>query len=340
MNPKLLSLGPVFPNMNLPPGGKKGSFEGDGFACELINRIRSPGTAPERSANRPAPDGQDKLDQSMLQWGMLPQWLPVSLPSSDNTPPGPITPQADAPIQGSRPAEPRLVAHPSEDRPATRALRETRSGWTALPLDHVSSPVEVTRSEKSHQSTFQGETQTETPPVSESCTEAPSDPHGQRALAEHDIVQQGSADASEIRGDEALVVEPNDDSTHRTQPPARTSAPSASVGLEEMLPPSMERDHVRIHLDKQLSIEMTTRGQHVEVTLSGTAAAITPLKDIGPELGASLEQGGYSLDGFEAREEGEQPSPREQQPKDEEPIRPARPRGHEQRLQARSGRYA
>ncbi|MEQ1504716.1 MAG: hypothetical protein ABMB14_20930, partial [Myxococcota bacterium] len=78
---------------------------------------------------------------------------------------------------------------------------------------------------------------------------------------------------------------------------------------DDPLPSPAVTDQVRIRLDRELSVDVHTRGHRVDVTVRGTDPAVEPLKGIGPELDASLVASGFSLGSFSARGDQAPPQP-------------------------------
>jgi hypothetical protein len=58
---------------------------------------------------------------------------------------------------------------------------------------------------------------------------------------------------------------------------------------------------IRVELDSDLAVEVSTDGQGIEVVVEGSKDAIDPLRDLGPEMENALAQSGFSHDGFHAR---------------------------------------
>lgn len=141
--------------------------------------------------------------------------------------------------------------------------------------------------------------------ISEAPEAAPaaSEPHEAQAEAPAEAQTEAQTEPPEA-GNLAPSAGASAPERPRAQAPSEVAVPLAELA-EAPLPPAVEREQVRILLDRQLSVEVSTQGNRVEVTLSGSAMALEPLKAIAPELGASLRQDGYQLEHFAARDEGQ-----------------------------------
>lgn len=361
MNPKLSSLGPVFPGREAPTGRLR-ALGGDGFAHELRALVRPTAKAPP-----PGPGDLDNPDPQTLSWAALsaavPQVSPTEIPSLGidtsahlsaspaslrDTPPYPESGERSSPV--ARDLEPEERREPHARRsgharsPVSDALTESRKrGW---PLG-VSSLSHRARAEAAPQQ----------PRASREATRAEGAPR-----APDDLEASAPERASFEERPASSETEPPPEQGHelreeqgRSEPASQPAPRFASRievddaehvlpprSLDELLPPLFERDAVRIHVDKQLSVDVSAHGSRVEVTLSGLPQAIEPLRDIGPELGASLSDGGYSLDSFSANSEGEDGSPHgERAPRPEaQPSKGVAPKGDAPKAPALRGRYA
>jgi hypothetical protein len=320
MIPKPVALGPTFPAC-APRKGAEGLGAlgaglaedfADGFAHEVLSAIRPPARPPGKRPNEVPAE---------LSWAVLlgapPDKLVLPSPSSSSPPRAGTRVEASERGNLPRPAPP---AEDRPDKPATRLMREVRRDWVALPMPETGPAPEV--------SWVQQEPGAPEPELSTEPTPEPP------------------LEAQPVE----VTEEPLLDSPLERSPPQATPAARAAPVAEprspfepleppvpelEPLPPAFERESVRIRVDSQLAVEVTTRGRHVDVLISGSAPAIEPLKHLGPELGSQLLQDGYSLDDFEARDDGRGEQPSEEQEREQPPVRPVRPR-----RSARSGRYA
>jgi hypothetical protein len=301
MIPKPIALGPTFP----PTVGLKGADalgilgEGfsEGFAHEVLAAIRAP-VRPKAKAETEVP--------VELPWAVL-----LGTPADRAALP---SPSAEAPAPRRAGLEPRELPRVAEARPAgpaTHLLREVRRDWVALPMPETGPLPEVVWVQQE--------------PVEE--------PVGVELVEVEPVeVQQLEEPLLEVPVQRPL---PEGGTPVRTVPRFEAVELLEQAGPElEPLPPAFEREVVRIRVDSQLAVEVTTRGRHVDVLISGSPAAIEPLRDMAVELGSQLLQDGYSLDDFEAHDE--EPGGQSSQEQEEQaPVRPVRAR-----KVVRGGRYA
>ena len=64
----------------------------------------------------------------------------------------------------------------------------------------------------------------------------------------------------------------------------------------------LEGERLRIQIEHDLFVEVTTIDEGVEVMVEGLREFLTPLQDIGPELERELERSGFSLNDFQTQE--------------------------------------
>lgn len=62
---------------------------------------------------------------------------------------------------------------------------------------------------------------------------------------------------------------------------------------------------LRIKVDDELSLDVSTRSGRVDVSADGTTRAVAEIQDLGPELAASLRELGFELGGFSQQERGD-----------------------------------
>ncbi|MEZ4242109.1 MAG: hypothetical protein R3F59_39330, partial [Myxococcota bacterium] len=171
------------------------------------------------------------------------------------------------------------------------------------------------------------------PPEADRAAE-PDSPHGPPvdAVSHAEVTQ----DAAEAPVD--AVVSPADPGglappSREPAEAARAAAPSVPDVPDAPEVPELPTPHahlaekVRVQVDADLAVEVSTRGHRVDVHLSGAHEAVAPLRDLGPELDASLVASGFQLGSFGAeaqqqegqREraagaEGDEARPAERQP--------------------------
>lgn len=119
-------------------------------------------------------------------------------------------------------------------------------------------------------------------------TEDPTAPTG--AVQGSDAHPRGSAGSAPAAPRAAApVVDPDAD--------------AALTQLAAAAAPTAKSDAVKVQLDRDLAVQVTTRGHRVDVAVTGTTTAVDPLRALGPELDASLAAGGFSLGSFTAGED-------------------------------------
>jgi hypothetical protein len=127
---------------------------------------------------------------------------------------------------------------------------------------------------------------------------------------------------------EALGPAPAPDGDFEAHPVPASGGARAEVG-----------ERVRVQIDRDLAVEVSTRGQRVDVTVTGSPEAVQPLRDLGPELDAGLLASGFQLGSFEAEAEQQQPERERSERPEPERARPSeRPPAPSRR--SRFGRYA
>jgi hypothetical protein len=325
MTPKPVALGPTFPSgaplkgaggLKAPGGGFAQGFA-EGFAHEVLSAIR----APARPRGKPEAEAPAELPWAVLLG--TPADRPF-LPSPRESPPA----RAGTRIESSELGNPSLRARPAEGRAAgaaTRLLREVRQDWVALPMPETGPAPEVAWV---HQEP--GEPQALEAPAEATPEDEPSLEVLQAEVTAEPVLEARSS------GPSPEVSVPGRTVSGQSAPELHAPAELLEPPELELLPPAIEREQVRIRLDAQLAVEITTRGRHVDVLISGSLPAVEPLKDLGPELGSQLMRDGYSLDDFQAHGEDPQEQPREEEDREQAPpARLARAR-----RSARSGRYA
>jgi hypothetical protein len=169
---------------------------------------------------------------------------------------------------------------------------------------------------------------------------APDVPPEPPAPPDDPLLAPASADATEGT---PSVPTPSADRPSITRERARPVA--ARPPPDEPLPPAAMRDHTRVRVDRDLQLDVVTHGHSVDVSLTGTAAAIDPLRTLGPELDASLVASGFALGQFSAQGDGAgtgDAPPDGEQPPAEPRATPAAPRspGNAGRGRWRLNRYA
>lgn len=148
-----------------------------------------------------------------------------------------------------------------------------------------------------------------TPRASEPSVEAPTAPQAPPAGAE-------TAEVDAPRGDPAPVPIPRPQTTILLRESARPVSPPAS---DEPLPPPTLSTHTRVHLDAELSVDVSATGNKVDVALHGSPSALDPLRSLGPDIDSTLASSGFSLGRFLAHDEGASEDP-DAQPEETDPV--------------------
>ena len=249
-----------------------------------------------------------------------PPVVPAALPVRLETPAPTLSEPAPAPAPSrvdTVPSELSGLAGATFTRPASPAAAEPVSAPTLVALEEVASFVVAGP-----------------PPVERPTTDAPGSDPGQPPPERQSSPDEPGFDEVSF-GERSAGEAPTEARPlpTRVEPlPSRTSEQAAAV------PPSVSTEvevvEARTELAPDLHVEVRAEGHRLEVVVHTTPSQVSQYHDLGAELQASLQHGGFDLGGFSARGDRREPStgPAAHGPAVARPNRP--------RAARRGGRYA